>query len=582
MSEFYKRRFAKEPQLKIGSKTENVEYSTKNIDPKLNYLNRQLYAEESLKNTRKQRQLEEYSYYAKATSQAKNPHDIFPSKVNFDNVAGKIGQEGKEEDFYKYTQSNSKIHGNNIAMSGRPKDMRSMNYHGYNIINNDIFGFYNPEQKFPKTSYQANYKPKTLERSLADLTPEQFEDYKRFREQQLRMMNQENIQKEPMMGGEYNQQREREEYEKMIMEREKQREIMMQKEKREIPQNIPPEAMERERQMNPEGIPPEVMEQMRQREMMEQQRQIPKEAQPNYENDENYKRGYEQFLMEQQQREKEGRPLNYPEEPRENKEKPNPYKDAFQQAYPDKEYIPTPAQQMMQRQKTPLEAEGNNIPNMEENQPKLPNGLTEEEYYNYMKQREAEEAEIRRQQQMRQMQSEQPSEYSQVKLPSGVSDQEYLDYINFLRKKEEEANLKRQGEAMERPPSNRPPSNRMERIPPNDIPKSPNNDEEAEREKYLNYLKAQQEASLQNPEQDPEYLNKMKQYENIIQGNKDTLQSPIYERNTPQNPQNYHMTNKSEGQNQMNNLSLQGATPGRIDKSNYIQGNPCKKYFFNF
>ncbi len=46
------------------------------------------------------------------------------------------------------------------------------------------------------------------------------------------------------------------------------------------------------------------------------------------------------FSTENWKREKEGRPLIYPEEPRENKEKPNPYKDAFQQAYPDKEYIP--------------------------------------------------------------------------------------------------------------------------------------------------------------------------------------------------------------------------------------------------
>ena len=37
-----------------------------------------------------------------------------------------------------------------------------------------------------------------MENSLADLTPEQFEDYKRFREQQLKMMQEQSSQREQL------------------------------------------------------------------------------------------------------------------------------------------------------------------------------------------------------------------------------------------------------------------------------------------------------------------------------------------------------------------------------------------------
>ena len=97
MSAYYKNRNKKEPQIKIGSKYENIEYSTKNIDPNLNYLNRQLYEEEHLSKCRKKRQLEEYSYYAKALENSRPPSEKF-SKVNYDNLTGKIGQEKMEEE----------------------------------------------------------------------------------------------------------------------------------------------------------------------------------------------------------------------------------------------------------------------------------------------------------------------------------------------------------------------------------------------------------------------------------------------------------------------------------------------------
>ena len=97
MSQFYKNRNRKEPLIKIGSKYENIEYATKNTDPSLSSLNRQLYEEEHLSKCRKKRQLEEYSYYAKALEK---PPTIY--QLSRDNITGKIGQEKFEEDFQKY------------------------------------------------------------------------------------------------------------------------------------------------------------------------------------------------------------------------------------------------------------------------------------------------------------------------------------------------------------------------------------------------------------------------------------------------------------------------------------------------
>ena len=220
MSAYYKNRNKKEPQIKIGSKYENIEYSTKNIDPNLNYLNRQLYEEEHLSKCRKKRQLEEYSYYAKALENSRPPSEKF-SKVNYDNLTGKIGQEKMEEEFYKYQQSRSKVESNAFAKPPQNKDMRSMNYHGYNIINNNILGFCDPAQKFPPTSYQQNYQPKQIQKEISNLTPSQYEDYQQFRRQQLELMEKEKqnnhqLQSQPQMS--------KEEKNAQLMQRELQRE----------------------------------------------------------------------------------------------------------------------------------------------------------------------------------------------------------------------------------------------------------------------------------------------------------------------------------------------------------------------
>ena len=47
------KKYRKEPQLKIGSKAENILYSEKNINPDLNFFNKQLSEEEYLSNRRR-------------------------------------------------------------------------------------------------------------------------------------------------------------------------------------------------------------------------------------------------------------------------------------------------------------------------------------------------------------------------------------------------------------------------------------------------------------------------------------------------------------------------------------------------
>lgn len=515
MSASYRNRFKKEPQIKIGSKTENVAYSTKNIDPNLNYLNRQIYEEESLSKARQKRQLAEYSYYAQAVGQTKSPFDNMHSKVNFDNLTGKIGQELKEEDFYKYTQGKSKIHGNNIAMNNKPNDIRGMNYHGYNIINNDIFGFYNPDQKFPKSSYQTNYQPKTLENDLANLTPEQFEDYKKFREEQLKALEAQKSQKEQI---ELNQiqrdamtrrndiegqalrkfeqeqfnypQKEQDQYEQMLRDRElrmqqQQQELYERKIKapmdnpplqKEMPDNIPKDV--------PRDIPRENIE-----ERVPSNPQVP-ESNNIYQNDEMYQKAYQEYMMKQQQNNQ------------------NPESNRQQQ----------------------IEMGGNpNIPKKEDNIPREQNIPYQE------------------------------PPIPQSKLPNGISDEEYMNYINYLRQREEEEALKMR---------------QQQQAQPTQIQQEEIN----ERERYQNYLKAQEQEANLKAKQDPEYLSKVKHYEEIVQGGDDEInpsqrmnEQEMYYQQEPKQVPNYHMA-------KMQSQPLQGATPGKIDKTNYISGNPCKSF----
>ena len=59
------KKYRREPPLKIGSKAENILYSEKNINPDLNFLNKQLSEEEYLSNQRKYIKKKNFRHYPK-------------------------------------------------------------------------------------------------------------------------------------------------------------------------------------------------------------------------------------------------------------------------------------------------------------------------------------------------------------------------------------------------------------------------------------------------------------------------------------------------------------------------------------
>lgn len=734
MSAYYKNRNKKEPQIKIGSKYENIEYSTKNIDPNLNYLNRQLYEEEHLSKCRKKRQLEEYSYYAKALENARPPSEKF-SKVNYDNLTGKIGQEKMEEDIYKYQQSRSKVESNAFAKPPQNKDIRSMNYHGYNIINNNILGFCDPAQKFPSTSYQQNYQPKQIQKEINNLTPSQYEDYQQFRKQQLELME-----KEKQNNNQFSSQPQisNEEKNTQLMQRELQREKEYLEKKRQLeieqrkldqmqkqyqtsntytqatidrPQYASPEGNpyqgylpeDYQRSINPKEPQSEIPPQYRERESDPQPRspiEMPKEIQgqvqempkdisqqqmnqnePNQ--DELYKKAYEQYLLEQsnsipqQERAQEisndqinSRAIqNVPQ----NEDNPSTQiTEEQQRAY--MEYMNKKSQEeMMQKQMGQPKAYS------QEREPTQQDIEERERYFRAQQQgqQELEEKERYRAQQqvMEKMDPRELEEYKRqqyqdyLKSPQGQQErEEYQKYLEAQqmqgqgrrqptpknlqeeREREEylrflEAQQRQQGQEQQQLnpnekeeylqylrtqqqfPQDKPQENR--------VPQDPR-----EREQYLQYLAAQREQIerdqqfLKNQQQgvpqqdssgipqdqDPEYLKKLKQYEEIVQGEQNVPRQEKsrinssrrreYESNQvrqqeypPQNippsqksiPSPYqHYSSSSEtspsfpNQNAPLNYhlarqqSLQGPTPGKITKSNYIPSNPCNNFYLIF
>ena len=155
------KKYRKEPQIKIGSKKENVLYSEKNINPELNFFNKQLSREEFASNMRKKNQKEEFSTLSKNfQDNYMGPPNLAHQRIDFSNVAGKIGQEKREMDINKYQQQPSfaKDQVYNTYINNDKERNNKKYYH--NIINNTIFGFCDPSMKYPKTSYQSNYQGK--------------------------------------------------------------------------------------------------------------------------------------------------------------------------------------------------------------------------------------------------------------------------------------------------------------------------------------------------------------------------------------------------------------------------------------
>ena len=188
------KKYRKEPQLKIGSKKENLLYSEKNINPELNFFNKQLTQEEYNSNIRKKNQKEEFSTLSKNfQDNYMGPPNLAHQRIDFDNVAGKIGQEKREMDINKYQQQPSfaKDQVYNTYINNDKERNNKKYYH--NIINNTIFGFCDPSMKYPKTSYQSNYQGNEINERLKHLTQSQYEDYLRFRKEQIEMMNKGNL-----------------------------------------------------------------------------------------------------------------------------------------------------------------------------------------------------------------------------------------------------------------------------------------------------------------------------------------------------------------------------------------------------
>ena len=184
----------KEPQIKIGSKKENILYSEKNIDPKLNFLNKQLSEEEYNSNMRKKYQKEEFSSLSKNfQDNYMGPPNLAHQRIDFDNVAGKIGQERREIDISKYQKQPSfaKDQVYNTYINNDKEKNNKKFYH--NIINNTIFGFCDPTMKYPKTSYQSNYQGSEINEQLKYLSQRQYEDYLKFRKEQIEIMNKGNL-----------------------------------------------------------------------------------------------------------------------------------------------------------------------------------------------------------------------------------------------------------------------------------------------------------------------------------------------------------------------------------------------------
>ena len=188
------KKYRREPQLKIGSKAENILYSEKNINPDLNFFNKQLSEEEYLSNKRKIYQKEEFSTLSKNfQDNYMGPPNLAHQRIDVDNVSGKIGQERREMEISKYQSQPSfakdQVYNTYINNDRERNDKKY--YH--NIINNTIFGFCDPGMKYPKTSYQSNFRGNDINEQLKYLSKRQYEDYLQFRKEQIELMNKGNL-----------------------------------------------------------------------------------------------------------------------------------------------------------------------------------------------------------------------------------------------------------------------------------------------------------------------------------------------------------------------------------------------------
>ena len=547
------KKYRREPPLKIGSKAENILYSEKNINPDLNFLNKQLSEEEYLSHQRKLYQKEEFSTLSKNfQDNYMGPPNLAHQRIDVDNVSGKIGQERREKEISKYQNQPSFAQDqvyNTYINNDRERNNKKY-YH--NIINNTIFGFCDPGMKYPKTSYQSNFRGNDINEQLKYLSKRQYEDYLQFRKEQIELMNKGNLgknlrelpprkRKEEQINYQKNEMRmgERELREKRI----KEEADNLMKEQRLLDQN-------QVRTFNPNGYIP-----------------TPEE--------------YENYLKQQKENAlKEFNNKNY------NYDIPPPNQNQLQQIPQEK--IENQVENI--RKKTPLYQNENinkeipnNINNINNN-PNIPPNYyrqeIEENYPNINKEREEYYPEQREQLRKTPIQMNQGEELNNQYNPKINNNKEeynygnevpnsYEEYQRLMQKEYERENLLKQRQLNQENPNIN--NNMM-----NNIQLSKSQEEEfkqyqKEKSQINNYpenieMNEEQLKEKQREEAEAEYLQNVKKYEDIIQDNPEQrfkLPPP------PFGSSNIPMKNKMSMESQM-----QGAEVGYINKMNQVSENP--------
>ena len=547
------KKYRREPPLKIGSKAENILYSEKNINPDLNFLNKQLSEEEYLSHQRKLYQKEEFSTLSKNfQDNYMGPPNLAHQRIDVDNVSGKIGQERREKEISKYQNQPSFAQDqvyNTYINNDRERNNKKY-YH--NIINNTIFGFCDPGMKYPKTSYQSNFRGNDINEQLKYLSKRQYEDYLQFRKEQIELMNKGNLgknlrelpprkRKEEQINYQKNEMRmgERELREKRI----KEEADNLMKEQRLLDQN-------QVRTFNPNGYIP-----------------TPEE--------------YENYLKQQKENAlKEFNNKNY------NYDIPPPNQNQFQQ--PPQEKLENQIENI--RRKTPLYQNENinkeipnNINNINNN-PNIPTNYyrqeIEENYPNINKEREEYYPEQREQIRKTPIQMNRREELNNQYNPKINNNKEeynygnevpnsYEEYQRLMQKEYERENLLKQRQLNQENPNIN--NNMM-----NNIQLSKSQEEEfkqyqKEKAQIKNYpenieMNEEQLKEKQREEAEAEYLQNVKKYEDIIQDNPEQrfkLPPP------PFGSSNIPMKNKMSMESQM-----QGAEVGYINKMNQVSENP--------
>ena len=562
------KKYRREPPLKIGSKAENILYSEKNINPDLNFLNKQLSEEEYLSNQRKLYQKEEFSTLSKNfQDNYMGPPNLAHQRIDVDNVSGKIGQERREKEISKCQNQPSfaKDQVYNTYINNDRERNNKKYYH--NIINNTIFGFCDPGMKYPKTSYQSNFRGNDINEQLKYLSKRQYEDYLQFRKEQIELMTKGNLgknlrelpprkRKEELINYEKNEigMRERDLREKRI----KEEADNLMKEQRLLDQN-------QVRTFNPSGYIPtpeeyeNYLKQQKENALKEFNNKnynydIPPQNQNQFQNipQEKLEKPVENIMRQTPLYQNENMNLNKNQEISNNiNNNPNIpqnyYRQEIEENYPNinkekEEYYP---EQREQIRKTPIQVnpreEINNQYNKNENykppleqyNPKINNNKEEFNYGN-----------------------EVPNSYE--------------EYQRLMQKEYERENLLKQRQLNQENPNIN--NNMMN----NNIELSKSQEEEfkqyqREKEQLNNYpenieMNEEQLKQKQREEAEEEYLQNVKKYEEIIQDNPEQrfkLPPP------PFGSSNIPMKNKMSMESQM-----QGAEVGYINKINQVSENP--------